>query len=185
LTSSRVPAPEADEYGSFYSGYVALIRERDPVGVLQRQPHVLRATCVGMSDPEGLARYAPEKWSIKEVLGHLTDVERIHSYRLFRVSRGDATPLPGFDENDYVRAGRFEHRAVRDLLAEFETVRSGTLRLVENVPPEAWSRRGEANGYPISARALLYIMAGHVEHHFNVLRERYGLAIPHIEAPPA
>jgi hypothetical protein len=185
VSRGRIPPPEADEYAPFYAGYVALVREHDPLGLLKRQVPVLRSVCTGMQDAEALVRYAPDKWRIKEVLGHLSDTERVLAYRLFRISRGDATPLSGFDENAYVEAAGFDQRPVRGLLAEFESVRAGTLRLIESIPPEAWTRHGAANGVPVSARALLFILAGHVEHHFGVLRARYGLAIPHIEAPPA
>lgn len=185
MTEQRIAAPEADEYDPFYAGYIALVRERDPLGLLKRQVPVLRATCTVMTEAEALVRYAPGKWSIKEVLGHLSDTERVLSYRLFRISRGDTTPLAGFDENAYVGAAGFDGRAVRALLEELDSVRAATLRLVETVPPDAWSRRGVANGVPVSARALLFILAGHVEHHFGILRERYGLAIPHIEPSPA
>jgi len=182
VSAKRIPAPEADEYAPFYAGYVALVRERDPVGVLRRQMPVLRAVATGMTDAEGLTRYEAGKWSIKQVVGHLCDAERVFAYRLLRIVRGDATPLAGFDEGAYVAAGDFEARPVRSLLQELEAVRASTLRLVETVPPEAWARRGTANGFPISARALLFVLAGHVEHHFAILRERYGLAIPHVEA---
>ena len=185
MSRKRIPPPEADEYAPFYAGYVALIRERDPLGVLKRQAPVLRSVCVGMHEAEAVVQYAPGKWSIKEVLGHLSDTERVLSYRLLRISRGDPTPLSGFDENAYVEAGGFDQRPLRALLGEFESVRAATLRLVEAVPPEAWMRRGVANGFPVSARALAFILAGHVEHHFGILRERYRLAVPHIEAPPA
>jgi hypothetical protein len=185
MSRGRIPPPEADEYAPFYAGYVALVREHDPVGLLKRQLPVLRSVCTGMREAEALTRYAPGKWSIKEMLGHLSDTERVLAYRLFRISRGDATPLSGFDENAYVKAAGFDRRPVRGLLTELESVRAGTLQLTEAVPPGAWTRRGEANGSPISARALLFILAGHVEHHFGILRARYGLAIPDIEAPPA
>ncbi|MBA4159897.1 MAG: DinB family protein [Gemmatimonadetes bacterium] len=185
MKPERIPSPEADEYAPFYAGYVALARERDPLGLLKRQAPVLRATCTGMTDAEAHHRYAPGKWSIKEVLGHLADTERILSYRLLRISRGDPTPLSGFDENAYVAAAGFDARPVRSLLTEFESVRAATLRMIEAIPPEALTRRGTANGVEVSARALVFILAGHVEHHFEILRQRYKLAVPHIEAPPA
>ena len=185
MSTKRISAPDADEYAPFYAGYVALVRERDPVGVLKRQVHVLRAVTAGMTDPEALTRYGAGKWSIKQVVGHLSDSERIFSYRLLRIGRGDDTPLAGFDEKAYVAEGDFEQRPIRALMQEFEATRASTVRLVESLPPEAWTRYGSANGFPVSARALLYILAGHVEHHFGILRERYALAIPHIEAPPA
>ena len=171
-----IPAPEADEYAPFYAGYVALVRERDPVDVLRRQMPALRAVVASMSDAEALARYAPGKWSIKEVLGHLSDSERVFSYRLLRIARGDPAPLAGFDEGRYVEAAGFDRRPLASLLQELEAVRASTLRLVESLPEESWSRRGTANGHEVSARALAFILAGHVEHHLSILRERYGLS---------
>ena len=183
MSINHIPPPEADEYAPFYAGYVALVRERDPVGVLKRQTAVLRATCAGVTEREALVRYAPGKWSIKEVLGHLSDTERVLSYRLLRIARGDPTPLSGFDENAYVEAADFDQRPIGALLTELESVRAATLRLIEGVPPAGWSRHGMASGVAVSTRALVFILAGHVEHHFGILRERYGLAIPHIETP--
>lgn len=185
MSRERIPPPDADEYAPFYAGYVALVREHDPVGLLKRQVPVFRSVCAGMHEAEALLRYAPDKWSIKQVVGHLSDTERVLSYRLFRISRGDGTPLSGFDENAYVEAAGFDRRPVRALLGELESVRAGTLRLIESIPPGAWTLQGMANGLPVSTRALLFILAGHVEHHFGILRTRYGLAVPHIESPPA
>lgn len=177
--------PEADEYAPSHAGYVALVREREPLGVLRRQLPVLRSVCTGMSEREALTRYAPDKWSLKEVIGHLSDTERILCYRLLGTVRGDTAPLAGFDENAYVQAGGFEARSLPSLLRELESTRAASLRLIETVPPEAWTRRGVVQDRPVSARALVYILAGHMEHHFEILRERYGIAIPHVEAPPA
>ncbi len=185
MSTKPTAPPEADEYAPFYAGYVALVREREPTAVLKRQVPVLRSVCTGMTEAEALHRYAPEKWTIKEVLGHLSDTERVLSYRLFRISRGDETPLSGFDENAYVAAADFSRRSLRSLLGEFESVRASTLWILNAMPPEAWIRRGVANGVPVSARALVFILAGHVEHHFEVLRKRYALAVPHVEAPRA
>lgn len=178
-----VPPPDADEYAQFYAGYVALVRERDALAVLRRHLPVLRAVCAGMREPEALSRYATGKWSIKQVVGHLADAERVFSYRLLRISRGDPTPLEGFDENFYVDAGGFDGRSLPSLLRELEAARSSTLRLIDGLTPAVWERRGIANGQPVSARALVHIIAGHVEHHFDVLRERYALAVPHVEVP--
>jgi hypothetical protein len=185
MSTRPIAPPEADEYAPFYAGYIALVREHDAVGVLKRQVPAMRATLEGISESEALARYAPGKWSIKQVIGHLGDTERVMSYRLLRIARGDQTPLSGFDENFYVDAGGFEHRPLKSLVAEFEKTRAATLPLIETVPADAWTRMGSANGAALSARALLYILAGHVEHHSVILRERYGLPMPYLEAPPA
>jgi len=129
-----------------------------------------------LSDEQARYRYAPGKWSIKELVGHLADTERVFAYRLLRIGRGDATPLPGFEENDYARAGSFDARPFGDLLDEWAAVRDATTALASGLPDEAWARRGTANNHPVSARALLYIILGHVEHHRSILQERYHLA---------
>jgi hypothetical protein len=106
----------------------------------------------------------------------MADAERIFAYRLLRIGRADATPLPGFEENDYVPAGKFDARALADILEEWIAVRTATIALVRGLPPEAWTRSGEANGRPISARAILYVMLGHIDHHARILEERYRIA---------
>jgi hypothetical protein len=178
MSRERIAPPEPDEYASFYAGYIDLVRGRDPIELLERQLATLREMCSGMTDDEARARYAPGKWSIKEMLGHLTDSERVFSYRLFRISRGDATPLAGFDQDAYVAGAHADQRPLVALLEEFLSARTATLRLVEGLSADEWSRRGVANGVPVSARALLYITGGHVAHHFDILRDRYGVVIP-------
>lgn len=180
-----IPAPEADEYAPFYATYVALLREQDVAGVLRRQLPALRSVCVGLTEREALTRYAAGKWSIAQVIGHMADAERVFSYRLLRIARADPTPLAGFDEAAYVEAAHFEQRPIASLLRELESVRASTLRLLETLEPEDWTRAGTANGTPVTARALASIIAGHVEHHFEILRERYGLPVPYIDTAPA
>ena len=129
-----------------------------------------------LSEARALHRYAPGKWSVKEVLGHLCDTERIYAYRALRFARNDATPLPGFEEDDYVPAGRFDARPLRDLLDEWQAVRSATLALYRGLDGDALLRRGVANGNLISVRAMAWLAAGHALHHLGVLRERYGVS---------
>ena len=178
MTRSFVTPPAADEYAPFYAGYVASVRDEDVLYVLASQPEELRGLCGGLADGEALARYAPGKWSVEEVVGHMCDVERIFSYRALRVGRGDATPLAGFDENAYVPAAASDRRSMAELLDEFEAVRAATLALFRGMPDDAWERRGVANGVPVSLRALLYVTAGHARHHLELLRERYRLGTP-------
>jgi uncharacterized damage-inducible protein DinB len=173
MTTLAISRPAADEAAPFYQGYIAEVRGENIAEQLAEQLREVERLFSPIDDKAALARYAPGKWSIKEVLGHLADVERIFAYRLLRISRGDPTPLPGFDENAYVPAGRFDARSLRSLMDEFRIVRQGTLALVQGLPPECWGRRGEASGKPISARALAYIIVGHVTHHLSVLRDRY------------
>ena len=121
-------------------------------------------------------RYQPGKWSVKEVLGHITDGERVFSYRALRFARADQTPIPGFDETKWVPAGHFDRRSLQDLVAEYEAVRAATLALFASFDDEALLRRGKANDAEVSVRALAHIIAGHELHHVGLLRERYGLS---------
>ena len=168
------PAP--DEFAGFYAGYVALVPHGvDPRDVLAQQVDTLPALLATVSETRAGFRYAPEKWSIRQVAGHLSDAERVLSYRLLRVARNDATPLAGFEENDYAQVAGSDAQSLADLVAEWVTVRHATLTLVRSLDGAAWERRGVANGASISARALAFIIPGHVQHHVNVLRDRYGV----------
>jgi DinB family protein len=175
MSTLAIPRPAADESAPFYHGYIAEVSGENIAEQLAVQLSEVEGLFACIDDKAGLARYTPGKWSIKEVLGHLADVERIFAYRLLRITRGDPTPLPGFDENAYVPAGRFDARPLQSLMDEFRVVRQGTVALVQGVPHECWGQRGEASGKPISARALAYIMVGHVSHHLRVLRDRYRI----------
>jgi hypothetical protein len=175
MSGVSILRPQADEAAPFYHGYIARVTDDDLGAQLERQIHQVEQLFENVTDSAALARYAEGKWSIKEVVGHLIDTERIFGYRLLRIARGDATPLSGFDENAYVPEGRFDERPLPMLLAELRAVRLSTIALIEGLPEESWTRRGSANGKPISARALAYIIVGHVAHHLGTLRERYGL----------
>jgi uncharacterized damage-inducible protein DinB len=172
LTISR---PLADESIPYYHGYIAKVPGENLGEQLAEQLRTLEQLFENVTDRAALARYADGKWSIKEVVGHLSDTERIFSYRLLRIARGDETPLPGYDENAYVPAGDFDRRPLRMLLDELRATRLSTAAMMENLPPESWTRRGVANGKPVSARALAYIIVGHVNHHMGTLRALYGL----------
>ena len=175
---TRIAPPGPDEYGAHYAGYIAAVPLDQPVlAVLETQLEELLARLATVSEERARYRYAPGKWSLKEVVGHLTDTERVMAYRALRIGRGDSTPLPGFDENAYVAAMDAERQALAVYAAEFGLVRRATLALLRQMPEAAWSRRGEANGMPLSVRALAYIMAGHVTHHVGVLASRYGLEL--------
>jgi hypothetical protein len=178
-TSFVVPRPAADEFSPHFAGYIQQVpANADPIQQLSDQVTAVPALLATVGEARGTYRYAPEKWSIKEIVGHLSDSERIFGYRLLRIARADETPLPGFDENAYVPPARFDERSLADLVAEWVEVRHATLALARGLPVEAWARRGVSNGKPVSARALLYITGGHVEHHLRVLRERYGVGRP-------
>jgi hypothetical protein len=128
-----------------------------------------------LSGEQAAYRYALGKWSVAEVIGHLSDNERVFAYRLMRIGRGDDTPLPGFDETIATPGGAFDRRPHTDLVDEWVSVRNATLSLVRGMPSEAWTRYGRANDHLVTARALVYIILGHVEHHLAVLSERYGI----------
>ncbi len=171
---SPIALPAADEHAPYYGKYVALIGP-DSLAALETQARTTAALLAATPEERGGFRYAEGKWSVKEVVGHLADAERVFAYRAMRIGRADTTDLAGFDENQYVPAGRFDRRALKDLAAEFAAVRAATLALARSFDAEALLRRGSANGSPVSARALLAIIAGHEAHHVGLLRERYGL----------
>ena len=184
-------APPQGEYAPFYGRYIATVGKGDLRQILASQPDVVRTACAGLSEAGALHRYADGKWSVKEVLGHVSDAERVFSYRAMRIARGDRTPLPAFDENAYVAAANFDRRPLGDLVDEFDAVRRQTLVLLAGLDAEAWERTGIASDNPISVRALFHISAGHARHHLRLLASRYDLPVPESEladaatAPPA
>ena len=173
LTLPRVPS---DEAAPFYGEFLAAFPGGRVGDHLQAQARELEGLGAGLSESGALFQYAEGKWTIKEVIGHLLDTERVFAYRLLRISRGDATDLPGFDERAYVPEGQFNRRSVLELVSEFTRQRESTLVLVHGIPPDAWTRSGTANGFRTSARALVYIILGHTAHHLALLRDRYRLS---------
>ena len=148
----------------------------DILGTLDQQRRQSMMLLSGRNENDGEFRYAPEKWSAKEVLGHICDAERVFAYRALRISRADATPLEGFEQDDYVRNGPFAHRPLTDLVEEFIAVRRATLSLLRNLDEAAWMRRGTANKNEVSVRGIAYIIAGHELHHRRILEEKYFAA---------
>jgi uncharacterized damage-inducible protein DinB len=172
-TRLRISRPEASEHAPYYGKYIALVPGDDILSALEAQIHETSQFLSALSEEQANHRYAPGKWSVKEVLGHLTDSERVFAYRALRIARADQTPMEGFEQDDYVKAAGFDRLALADLVAEFAAVREATLRLFESLAPEAWLRRGIANNNEVSVRALAYIVAGHELHHRQILREKY------------
>jgi hypothetical protein len=168
--------PESSEYASFYAGYVGRVPENDVLSVLQAQADEIRDLARSLPAAKECYRYADGKWSIREVLGHLIDGERVFGYRAFCFSRGEQAPLPSFDENQYVAAAGADQIPAGELAAEFASVRGSNLAFLRRLSAAEAGRVGTASGKPISVRALAYIMAGHPRHHVAVLRERYGVA---------
>lgn len=168
--------PADTEYAPFYAGYVAHVPEDDVMAVLRAQPGELAALAGAVpAEREGFA-YAPGKWTVREVMGHLGDAERVFGYRAFRFGRGDQTPLASFDENLFVANGRFDAAPLEALLDEFVHLRSANLAALARLDAAGWRATGTASGALVSVRALAFIMAGHVRHHVRILRERYGLS---------
>jgi hypothetical protein len=164
--------PEPTEYAPSEGRYVALVPEKDILAALGEQLQDTLALLHGVTEDQANTRHAPYTWSVKEVIGHMTDTERIYGYRALRFARKDSTPLPGFEENDYVRNATFDAYPLSELVAEFELVRRSHLCLFRHLPGEAWLRSGSANGNLVTVRALAYIMAGHARHHVAILRKR-------------
>ncbi len=171
---NKLISPTSDEYAEFYAGYVQRAQVRDDVlAALPKQIDEIKSALGKLSDEQALFRDAPKEWFIKEVMGHLNDVERVFAYRLLRVSRNDATPLPGFEQDDYVREAGFDKCALNDLIQEFEYLRRANILAINDMSEESTLRRGAASGATISARALIYMLVGHVDHHMASLREKY------------
>jgi hypothetical protein len=175
MATSSLPRPADDEFAPFYAGYIAKVPEGEVLRYLETQLREVRSLLSTIPEGRGAHRYAEGKWSIKEVIGHMCDAERIFSYRVLRIARNDETPLPGFDENKYVPAGKFDARTMASLVDEVVQVRDATMSLVRTLDAEMGARRGTASGKSVTARALVYIIAGHMAHHTAVLRERYGV----------
>jgi hypothetical protein len=164
--------PQSDEYNPYYDRYISLVGSDDIIGLLEKQSPETVALFKSAS-AKAEFRYAPGKWSVKEMLGHVNDTERIMTYRALRVARGDKTPIEGFEQDDYVREGNFGQRTLADLIEEFADVRKATVSFFRHLDAESGLRRGVANKNEVSARALAYIIAGHELHHRRVLQEKY------------
>jgi len=171
-----VARPQPGEYAPYYDRYISLISGEEILNTLDRQRRQMMLLLSGRDEEEGDFRYAPGKWSANEVLGHVCDTERVFAYRALRISRGDATPMEGFEQDDYVRNGPFANRPLCDLIEDFTSVRRATLSLLRPLDEAAWVRRGIANKHEVSVRALAYIIAGHEEHHRRILEEKYFAA---------
>jgi len=170
--------PLTGEYAPFYETYVSLVKSDDILTTLETQRLQTAQLFAARTERDGNFRYAPDKWTVKEVVGHLSDSERIFAYRALRIARGDRTPLSGFEQDDYVRAAHFGNRTLADLAEEFALVRASTVSLFKSLDQEAWERRGSANKNEVTVRALAFIIAGHELHHRGILDERYFPAIP-------
>jgi hypothetical protein len=178
--------PTTEEYAPFYADYIQrAAQKKDNLAALPQQIEDIRSMLGHLSDEQArfkpgsfdAAQDKPAEWSIKEVVGHLNDVERVFSYRLLRISRNDQTSLPGFEQEDYVREAGFDNYSLSDLIQEFEFLRRANILAISYMTDLVIERRGTASGATISARALIYMLVGHVEHHMASLHEKYLPAI--------
>lgn len=173
MPANDVHFPAQSEYLPYYGKYIALVPKASIVDTLMKQVYDTLTLLRGLSEEQGMHRYAPEKWTIKEVAGHIADAERVFAYRALRFSRNDRTELQGFDQEPYIQFSTFNNCRLSELADELECIRHATVYLFRHLSDDAWTRSGIASGGEVSVRALAYIIAGHELHHMNILRERY------------
>lgn len=169
----QFPRPAADEYAPFYARYIERVRDADILEILAEQSDAIRGLFARVTPERGHYAYAPGKWTLNELLQHVTDSERVFAYRALRIARGDTIALPGFEQDDWVPLSRANERTLATLVDEFVVVRAATVALFRGLPAEAWDRRGTAAGFPVSVRALAFKCAGHALHHEGIVREKY------------
>lgn len=174
--------PDDSEYNAFYGKYVGLVPDGDIIAILATQIEDTLALVRDLTEQQALHAYAPGKWTVKQVIGHITDAERVFSYRMLRFARLDTTPLASFSENDYAANAMSDTRPLASLVAELSAVRRSTVALLAGLPAEAWTRTGPASGYDVSVRALAWISAGHEMHHRDILSSRYLATAPDLSA---
>ena len=168
--------PQPSEHSAYHLNYVALVPDKDILQTLDAQRREMILYLSARSEDEGNFRYAPGKWSAKEVVGHICDAERIFAYRALRIARGDQTPLPGWDENEYMPRSPFAEHPFADVIEDYIAVRRASVSLFRNLSEEAWARTGTANNAAVSVRGLAWLIAGHELHHKKLLREKYFIA---------
>lgn len=167
--------PEPTDHAPYYSRYLDLVPETDILPALQQQSSETQKLLASIGDDRAAYRYGPDKWSVKELIGHIVDTERIMGYRALAIARGEAKSLPGFDENLYAKNGSFDGWRIGDLAEYYALSRRSNIVAFSHFDEEAWNRRGVANENPVTTRAMAYVIVGHERHHLNVLRERYKL----------
>ncbi|EPD50340.1 hypothetical protein HMPREF1210_02911 [Paenisporosarcina sp. HGH0030] len=165
--------PLRDEYPAYYENYIGLVPDGELTDNLNTQIQDMITLFSSVDETQANYRYAENKWTLKEVIGHITDTERIMSYRLLRIARGDQTPLSGYDDEQYVREASFHSRSLSNLLEELVAVRYSTVSLIKGLHENTWPRKGIANNGEITVRALAYIIAGHELHHVKIIKESY------------
>ena len=178
MTGIAIGRPQSEEFAEWQSGYIGQVGGGDLMRELEQASEGAVAFFRGIDEAKSAYRYAPGKWSIKQVLGHIIDAERIFGYRALRVARGDATPLAPFEQDDYVATAHSDERRWSDLVDEFEWLRRSHVLMFRVLSAEDWVRRGTVSGATVSARAMGYVLTGHELHHRKILAERYLAARP-------
>ncbi len=173
MSKRTIGRPEISEFAAYYTGYVGKVPGADIMGFLKQQMQSTAALIRGLDESAGDYRYEPGKWTVKELIGHIIDTERVFAYRALVFSRNDSTPLPGFDQDPWARHAPHANVPMAELAAEFEAVRGSTIALFRNLDHEAWSRGGIGNNNKMTTLAAAYIIAGHTEHHLDILKSRY------------
>lgn len=173
MNSTTLRRPTDQEYAAYYAPYVGLVPDGDLFAVLAAQATETQNLLRPIGEVRSQHRYSPDKWSIREVIGHVADAERVFTYRTLRFARGDATPLPGYDEKVWGRTSNAHARSLVSLLDDLQTLRAATLSLFRGFADADWDRSGQANNSSITVRALAFVVAGHERHHIKVLKERY------------
>lgn len=165
--------PAENEYAPYYKGYIEKIEGDDILNILLNQTKECQNILNSFPEHKGDYRYANGKWTIKQVIGHIMDTERVFAYRALCIARNEKQPLPGFEQDDYVNNGNFNSRNLFDLVYELRLLRESNLLLFKSFDDEMLNRRGTASGYDVTVNALLFMIAGHMQHHLDILKERY------------
>jgi hypothetical protein len=173
MGNQKTGRPEENEFAPYYKGYISQVLEDDAIAALEAELNESLGFFRGIDEQASKVAYAEGKWSIRQVLGHVVDTERVMSYRALRFARNDKTELPGFEQDDFIRGASFNEISMGDMLREFEYLRRANILMLRNLSPEAWDRRGVASGREVTVRALAYILAGHEKHHRKIVKERY------------
>ncbi len=165
--------PESSEYAHFYSTYVGLVEKTNIITTLNTQMHEVFTLTNSVPGDKAYFKYAPDKWTLKEVLGHMIETERVFSYRAFAISRGDTQSLPGMDQNEYMKDNNYNSRTLANLSNEYLAVRVSTIHLLSAMTKAMIAKKGNASGTDVTVRALAFIIAGHDIHHLNIIKEKY------------
>jgi len=166
--------PLENEYASYYQKYIDKVKGNDIASILEKQHKEILNVFASIDDKAGLFSYAEGKWSVKELLGHMLDSERVFSYRILCIARGEQQTLPGFNQDDFVLSANFNKRTVASLKAEYNYLKLANIEMIKSLSEEEISKKGTASKNPVTVRALIFILTGHERHHLDIFNERYA-----------